>query len=149
LAWQEYGKRVTLRGNIIPMPVSALSSNLQSAVQQIQLQQAERGVERARLNARSLQAQASSAQAAADSAQVEARAIASAASQAQSAAQQASLQLLSANSLRQVASQVSATLAQVLPKAAATQPEVVTTAAAPAVVNTQGQTIGTVVNTTA
>lgn len=138
------------------MAVTDISSNFQSPLQQLQLQQVRVSIEQNRQSARSLQAQAISAQAAADAAENQAISLSNAAAKAQSAANQASLQLQTTNSLSQIGTQVNNVLDQVVQRQAAappaaTAPEQVPAAvqAPAAVVNTQGQTIGTVVNTTA
>lgn len=131
------------------MAISAVNSPFQPAWQQLQLLQARRSVDQAERYARGLQAQANSAQLAADQAQTEARTLASQAAQAQTAASMAQIQLLSSNALSQLGAQISNTLEQVIPTPAAVATAPATPAPLPAAVsNTQGETIGTVINTT-
>lgn len=130
------------------MAINAISSNSQPAWQQLQFQQVQRSADQAAQSARSLQAQANSAQAAADSAQAKANSLQSKASQAQFVAGQTNILLQTTKSLGQIGTQINDALDQVVKRQTTAQP------AAPAqapkvVVNTQGQTIGTVVNTTA
>ncbi len=132
------------------MAIASVNSTFQPAWQQLQLRQAQQGVDQAEQRARNLQAQASSAQLAADRAQAEAKTLSSQASQALSAAAQAQLQLQTVNSLNQLGSQINNTLGQVLPKPpVSTLAPAATPAPVVAVTNTQGQTVGSVVNTTA
>lgn len=134
------------------MAVTAVTSNTQSAWQQLQLQQAQRNADRAALTARSLQAQASSAQASADQAQASAEALKSQASQAQSAAGQARLWLQTAKSLNQLTAQLNNVYTKVAQTPQQAQPAAGTQAppqAQVAAASTPAPTLGTVVNTTA
>ena len=130
------------------MAITSITSSSQSILQQLQLQQAQRNVDQAEQRARTLQIQAGSAQAAADQAQAEASMLKSDAVQAQSTADQASQWLQAARSLGQIGTQVSSILTKVVQAQAAAQPAANVQTPQP-VVNTQGQKIGTVVNTTA
>lgn len=130
------------------MAINAINSNSQSAWQQFQFQQAQRSADQAAQSARSLQAQANGAQAAADNAQAEADSLQSEASKAQFVADHANMLLQTTKSLGQIGTQVSNALDQAVKRQTTAQPA--TPAQAPKiVVNAQGQTIGTVVNTTA
>lgn len=131
------------------MAISAVNPTLQPAWQQLQLLQARRSVDQAAQYARGLQAQANNAQLAADHAQTEARTLAGQAAQAQTAANMAQTQLQASNSLSQLGTQLNNQLERIIPTPAPTTPAVSTVKVAAAVTNTQGQTIGTVVNTTA
>lgn len=130
------------------MAINAINSNSPSAWQQLQLQQVQKIADRAAQSARSLQAQANSAQAAADSAQAEADSLQGKASQAQFVAGQTNMLLQTTKSLGQIGTQISSALDQAAKRQTTAQP------AAPvqtpkAVAYTQGQALGTVVNTTA
>jgi multidrug resistance efflux pump len=142
------------------MAITSASSSIQSAWQQLQLQQARRNVEQAEQNANSLQQQANNAQAQVQSAQAQANALWNQASQAQSTANQESAQLQTATAWGQIGANVSKTVTQVVsnlavPKspvpsaAVAAASSVVSVKAPSAVVNTHGQTTGTIINTTA
>jgi hypothetical protein len=138
------------------MAITTVSSSTQSVWRQLQLQQSQRNVDLAEQKARALQAQASNAQAAADQAQQNADSLKIEADQAQSSASQASLWLQIGKSIGQIGTQVNNAITHALqnvtsasvPVQTQTQPQV-QTQAPPAVVNSQGQTIGTTVNTTA
>jgi uncharacterized membrane protein YccC len=130
------------------MAITAVSANSLSAWRQVQLQQAQRNVDLAERSARALQAQANDAQAVADQAQENANSLKTEANQAQSVSNRANLWLQTEKTLSQTGTQLNNVIAQNLQKAVSSvsvpvQPQT------PAVVNTQGQTIGTVVNTTA
>jgi hypothetical protein len=134
------------------MAVNAVSSNVQSVWQQLQLQQAQRNADQAEQNARALQVQASNAQAAADQAQENAMSLQADADQAQSIAGQANLALQAEKSLSQLGTQLSnvySRVAQTLQKAQPAASVQARPQVQPAIVNTQGQTIGTTVNTIA
>jgi len=145
------------------MAIGSTTSNTQSIGQsiwkQIQMQQAQRTADQAEQNARALQAEASNAQRTADKAQENARSIKVQAEQAQGVASQANMSLEAAKSMENMGVQLSATYTQVaqaqqaaLPQAQPAiqtqQPQPVANAQQP-VASSQGQTTGTVVNTTA
>jgi multidrug resistance efflux pump len=142
------------------MAITSASSSTQSAWQQLQLQQARRNVEQAEQNASALQQQADNAQAAVQSAQAQASALWNQASQAQNNANQESVQLQTATAWGQIGTNVSNTVTQVVnnlavpktptpPAAPVAASTVVSVKAPAAVVNTSGQTTGTIINTTA
>ena len=136
------------RNQLYIMAITTVGLNSQSAWQQFQLQQAQGAVDRAEQNAHSVQTQSRIAQEEVDKAKAKADSLKGEASQAQSTADQATLQLQTTKSLRQVGTQVSSVLTHAVQGRAAVQPAA--NAQTPkAVVNTQGQTIGTVINTTA
>ena len=131
------------------MAVSATSgtSISQSLWQQLQLQRVKRAAGEAEQNARSLQTQADDARAAANRAEDNARQIEFKASQAQAAASQAAQNLVVAQSSGQRQAQfdnISARLTQGIQGVQARSQ-----AKPQSVSNTQGQTIGTIVDTTA
>ncbi|HEX5364287.1 MAG TPA: hypothetical protein VFW59_08445 [Gallionella sp.] len=124
----------------------------QAAFQQLQLAQARQFAERAAQNARSLQASANSAQAAADQAQENAKSLSVDASQAHDVALQAARNVQSTESANQIGPQVLGTITQAAQTPAVAVPAPTpssTPAPAQPTVNTQGQTIGTVINVTA
>lgn len=115
----------------------------QSAWQQLQLQQARQFAERAAQNASQLQARASDAQAQADRARENARAQQVAADQAQGVAVQAQGSVRATEATGQIGPQISSVAAEAVQTQQSVQAQVQPT------VNTQGETIGTVVNVTA
>lgn len=132
-------------------PVSSISgaqSAAQSGLQQLRLQQARRDAEQAEQVARSLEVQARAAQLKASEAQQNAQSITLQSDQAQTNAGQARLGLALINTVGQMQTRLSNVVEQVVAKQKAAEPSV---AAAPpvAVINTEGQTTGTVINTTA
>lgn len=129
---------------------SGVQSAAQAGWQQLKLQQAQRNADRAEQEARSLQAQAAEAQRGADRAQENARTLNVQSDQAQTNVGRARQGLAAIKSLEQTQTRLIGTYekvaqAQVEQAPARSAPEQPT---AP-VVNTQGQTTGTVVNTTA
>jgi seryl-tRNA synthetase len=145
---------------------SAIQAATQQGWQQLKLQQAQRNADRAEQEARSLRAAAADAQRSADSAQENARALSVQSGQAQDNAGRARQGLAVIKSVSDTGtrltgayekiaeSQAQAALATQAPAIPATQtppaaatPE--TKAPGTPVVNTQGQTTGTVINTTA
>ena len=145
------------------MAVSA-TSPISSALPQMQLLQAQRAADRAEQNARSLRERAQEAQRSARQEQENARNVQVQADQAEGKAGSAKQGVAALKSLRQVqsglddirqqiapiikkepASSVSAAAAASASAASASAPATAT----PAVVNSQGQTTGTLVNTTA
>ncbi len=125
--------------------ISGMQQVTQSAWQQYQSQQAKRFADQAAMNARLMQARADSAQAQADRAQENARVMRVEASQAQSVAAQAQGNVRASEASSQIGPQVGRVVAEAVQTAQAQQP---TQTSAPTV-NTQGETIGTVVNVTA
>lgn len=115
----------------------------QSAWKLLQLEQAKQFAERAAQNARALQSKASDAQSQAERAQENARTLRVEANQAQGIAVQADRSVRSTESASQIGPQIVREVTQaVQAKEAApiqTQPTV----------NTQGETVGTVINVTA
>lgn len=142
---------------------SGTQSITQSAWKALQLEQAKQFAGRAAQNARALQSQASAAQGEAMHAQENARTLKMEAGQAQSVAVQADRGVRSAEASSQISPQIVRTVAQAAQATAPAQAAapVQTTAAvqtpivAPAqtppqpTVNTQGETVGTVINVTA
>jgi hypothetical protein len=126
--------------------VSGTQQVTQSAWDQLQFQQAKQFAERAAQNARLLQAKARDAQTAADQAQENARVLGVKADQAQGVAVQADRNVRSSEASAQISLAVTGVVAEAVQTVQAQQPAQVQ--AAPTV-NTQGETIGTVVNVTA
>lgn len=126
------------------MAVAAATSG--SAFSQLQLQQAKREVERAELTARTLRVRAQEAEREAYRAQENARSLRMESSQADQEAGRKRTGISSADSMQRVNSgfdEIRLSIKEYTDSAAKT------TAAPQPVVNTQGQTTGTVVNTTA
>lgn len=119
---------------------SGTSTVAQDLWQQLSLQQARRSAQQAELTARTLQTEASDARAAANRALENARDLEVKANQAQSSASQAAQNLV----LAQSSGFVQAQLGSLNSHLTSSPPQ-----GTPAVVNTQGQTLGTVVNVTA
>jgi hypothetical protein len=145
-------------------PTSANQAATQQGWQQLKLQQAQRNADRAEQEALSLRAQAADAQRSADNAQESARALSVQSEQAQSNAGRARQGLAVIRSVSDTGTRLTGAyekIAQAQEQAAAAdQPSSVTqTTSAPVapepkaagtpVVNTQGQTTGTLINTTA
>ena len=129
---------------------STVPSATQDAWQQLKLQQAQRDADRADWDARALQAQAQQAQRVANRAEEVARSLGVQADQAQDEAAKARQGLASLSSLGQMQTllnHVSEQVFQTPQTGAQTDSQAQTNATA--VVNTQGQVTGTVVNTTA
>lgn len=116
----------------------------QSALQQFQLQQARQRVAQAEQRATALQTEAVNAQASVVAAQAQANSLWQQTTQAQLSANQQSQQLQTATALGNIGATVANTLTAVLPKAPP-----MATLLPKSTVNTQGQTIGTVINTKA
>jgi Skp family chaperone for outer membrane proteins len=129
------------------MAISATSGSTisQSLWQQLQLQQVQRTATEAEQRARSLQKQADDAQAEADQAQENARQLGVKASQAQTTANQAAQNLAVAQSSGQYQAQLGNASTQISQGIQSAQ----SLAQGHPVSNSQGQTIGTVVNVTA
>lgn len=130
---------------------SGTQSITQSAWKALQLEQAKQFAERAAQNARALQSQASAAQSEAGRAQQNALTIKIEADQAQNVAVQADRGVRSAQASNQIGPEVVRTVAQAAQITAVAQtaaPTPVKTAPQPSV-NTQGETVGTVINVTA
>lgn len=117
----------------------------QSAWKLLQLEQAKQFAERAAQNARALQSKASDAQSEADRAQENARTLRVDANQAQSVAVQADRGVRSTESSSQIGSQIVMKVTQAAQALEAAPAQTQT----PPTVNTQGETIGTVINVTA
>jgi len=115
----------------------------QSAWKQLQLDQARQFAERAAQNARALQAKASAAQSVANHAQESARTLKVEANQAQGVAVQADRNVRSTESYNQIGPQVLTRVTQ------AAEAQTAAPAQTQPTVNTQGETIGTVINVTA
>ncbi len=136
------------------MAIGSATSNSQaistSIVQQLRLQEAKRSAAEAQYRAQTLQAQANDAQQSADREQERARSLRVDASQAQTAAGQANQGLSALQSLSQLSTTLGATYTKVAQAQQGTSaPAAAQPQAKQPVVNTQGQTIGTVVSTTA
>jgi len=134
---------------------SGTQSITQSAWKALQLEQARQFAERAAQDARALQSQASAAQSEAGRAQQNALTIKIEADQAQNVAVQADRGVRSAQASNQIGPEVVRTVAQAAQITAVAQtvaqtaaPTPVKTAPQPSV-NTQGETVGTVINVTA
>lgn len=125
------------------MAISGTQSISQDIWQQLSLQQAQRVAQQAEQNARSLQVQAADARASANRAQENARQLEIKASQAQAGASQAAQNLVQAQSAGQFQAQLSDTNLRISSGLQNAQAQVQST------VNSQGQTIGTVLNVTA
>lgn len=122
---------------------SGVQAVTQSAWKLLQLEQAKQFADRAAQNARALQAKASDAQTEADRAQENARTLRVDANEAQSVAVQADRGVRSSESSSQIGSQIVMKVTQVA------QAQKAAPAQTPPTVNTQGETIGTVINVTA
>jgi hypothetical protein len=133
--------------------ISGAQSAAQSGLAQLRLQQAKRNAEQAEQVARSLQAEAQSAQQNANEAQENARSISMQANLAQANAGQARQGLTMIRSVSQMEAQLTNVVAQVTEKLKIAEPAASTKASTKTsttpVVNVQGQTTGTVINTTA
>lgn len=129
--------------------LSGAQAAAQSGLAQFRLQQARRDVEKADQVARSLQAQALNAQQQAGEAQETARSIAAQATRAQGVVGQARQALAVIETAAQSQSQATNVLARVTEKSKTAEPATVVQKPAPAVINKQGQTTGTLINTTA
>lgn len=130
------------------MAISATSNTLsvsQPLWQQLSVQQAQRAAQQAEVNARSLRSQASDARAEAVRAEDNARSLEIKADQAQSTASQAQHNLVVAKSSGQFDNQVNSLTSSISSSIQSSQVQNSTAS----VSNTQGQTIGTVVNVTA
>lgn len=129
--------------------ISGAQSAAQSGLVQLRLQQARRNAEQAEQVAQALQAQARDAQQQAGEAQENARSIAIQATQAQGVAGQARQGLAAVQTVGQLQTQLSSVVSGVTEKLKVTTPAVPVQTSTQPVINTQGQTTGTVVNTTA
>lgn len=116
----------------------------QSAWAQLQVDQAKRFAERAAQDARAMQSKANDAQSIAERAQENARSLRVDANEARSIAVEAQRGVQASESSRQIGPQVVSEVTQ-----ATTQTTDATPVQAAPTVNTQGETIGTVVNVTA
>jgi hypothetical protein len=129
--------------------ISGVQAAAQSSLTQFRLQQARRDVEKADQVARSLQAQALNAQQQAGEAQETARSIAAQAARAQGVVGQARQALAVIETTAQSQSQATSVLSHVTEKPRSAEPATAAQQAASAVINKQGQTTGTLINTTA
>jgi hypothetical protein len=136
---------------------SGTQSITQSAWKALQLEQAKQFAQQAAQNARAMQSQASAAQSEASRAQQNALTIKIEADQAQNVAVQADRGVRSAQASNQIGPEVVRTVAQAAQITAVAQTVAVAQTAAPTPVktapqpsvNTQGETVGTVINVTA
>jgi hypothetical protein len=150
------------------MSITSTGSATQSVLQQVLLQQAQQRVVEAQQTANALQSQAQNAQTAVATDQAQANALWQQAENAQTDTTNAYQQLQAAQTLGQTGSAVNDTLSAVLLRSATSQAAAASaqsanpasTQTAPvhavpasgpskATVNTQGQTVGTIINTTA
>lgn len=127
---------------------SGTQSVTQSAWKLLQLEQTRQFAERAAQNARALQSKASDAQSAADRAQEYSRTLRVKADMAQSVAVQADRGIRTAESSSQIGPGIISEITQAAQPAVAVPVQTPTQPAQPTV-NTQGETIGTVINVTA
>jgi hypothetical protein len=127
--------------------ISSTSSAVQSGLQQLRLQQAQRTAEQLEFRAEALRAQAQAAQRTADRAQENARSLTVESDQAEEAAGKARLGLASINS----ANNAIASLTYAADTVIKTSNEAYASSDAntSSVINTQGQLTGTLINTTA
>jgi hypothetical protein len=116
----------------------------QSSWKVLQLEQAKQFAERAAQSARAMQEKANVAQTVADRAQENARTLRVEANQAYSTAVEADRGVRSAESSGRVGEQILVKVTQI-----AAQPQPVAQETVPPTTNTQGETIGTVINVTA
>lgn len=121
----------------------------QSAWARLQVEQARRFAERAAQNARSMQSKANDAQSAAQQAQENARALRVEANQARSIAVEADRGVRATESSSQIGPMVVNEVTQAAQSAGVVRTAAVAPAQTAPTVNTQGETIGTVVNVTA
>ncbi|MDP2401833.1 MAG: hypothetical protein Q8M66_07625 [Actinomycetota bacterium] len=133
------------------MSVTSTSSGTDQAMQaawaQLQLQQARRFADQANQEARALSEKASEAQTNADRAQEGARTLRVEAGQARDVATGAQRNVRASESLSQVGETVNAVVSNAVQSQARTQSTTQAEAAAPQpVVNTQGETTGTLIN---
>lgn len=135
------------------MALSASNSVGSSILRQVQLQQAQRNAEQARVRAESLQAQASDAQRAADSAQSRATSLRGEANQAQADAGRAALGVAAVQTWGETKTQLNSAYTGIVKAQQAQQvaePRAQAQAQAPQpVVNAQGEMTGTQLNLTA
>lgn len=122
---------------------------IQSAAQQLKVQQAKQGAERAEAVARSLRARASEAQGEADRAQENARTLTVQSDRAHSVAGQARQGLAMMRSVGEMQSSLVSTVDQVVERSAVREVAQKQGEAPAPVRNTSGQLTGVVVNTTA
>jgi hypothetical protein len=134
------------------MAILSTASGAQSAAQygweQLKLQQAQRNADQAQQTAQSLLVQAQDAQRTADRAQDNARSLSVQAEQAQTNAGQAAQGLAAIKTVDQMQSQLITVVDQVVQRQQKSLPTPPQQPSTP-VVNTQGQTTGRVINTTA
>lgn len=134
------------------MPVTSTSSaqSLGSVVwAQIQKQQAQRNADQAEQKARSLQDKARDAQSAADQAQERARSIKVESDQAQGQASDARQGVVALKSLEETDGKLSALRSELRPVISPPAKSSTVTESASPVINSSGQTTGTLVNVTA
>ena len=129
--------------------ISGTQAAAQSGLQQLRLQQAERNARQAEQTARALQAEARDAQQKLLDAKEEARLIGSQADQAQANAGRARQGLAALRTVGELQSRLSSALVQVREKSKIAEPAAPSQGSTPAVLNAQGQTTGSVINTTA
>lgn len=127
-------------------PTSGAQAVTQSAWKSLQLEQAKQFAERAAMSARMLQAKASAAQNEADRAQANAQSLSVRADQAQGVAREADRDVRSSESYGRIGGEVMTRVTQAAERPTAS---VSAQAAAAPTVNTQGETVGTVINVTA
>lgn len=128
---------------------SGTQSVTQSAWKLLQLEQTRQFAERAAQNARALRSKASDAQSAADRAQEYSRTLRVKADMAQSVAVQADRGIRTAESSSQIGPGIISEITQATQPAVVAVPVQTPTQPAQPTVNTQGETIGTVINVTA
>ncbi|MCX7179096.1 MAG: hypothetical protein NTX56_10080 [Proteobacteria bacterium] len=135
------------------MAIDSSSLSMQSVTQlgwqQFKLQQAKRSADQAERSAQILQQQAGNAQREADRTQEEARALAVQSDQAQSLAVRARRGLSALSSESAMQSRLTHVIDQATERLANTSSVSVTQTKAAPVVNSQGQTTGKIINTTA
>lgn len=130
-------------------PTSGAQAVTQSAWKSLQLEQARQFAERAGMNARMLQSRASAAQSEAERAQASAQSLSVKANQAQGIAIQADRNVRSSESYGQIGTEVMARVTQVAERQVTAEVVVSAQPQTAPTVNTQGETVGTVINVTA
>lgn len=130
-------------------PTSGAQAVTQSAWKSLQLEQAKQFAERAALSARTLQARASAAQGEADRAQASAQSLSVKADQAQGIAIQADRNVRSSESYGRIGAEVMTRVTQAAERQVSVEATVSVQPQTAPTVNTQGETVGTVINVTA
>jgi len=130
-------------------PMSGAPSAVQSGMQQLRLQQAQRNAQQAEQQARALQAQAANARQVADRAEENARALEVRSDQASENAGRARLGLTAMKTVGQMQTRLGEAYGRIAQEPDAAPKATPVESAARPTVNAQGQTTGRIVNTSA